>query len=141
VIEADEAIKNEDGEVVAVHCRIIEGTVGNDPADGIKPKGVVHWVSASKGIPAEIRLYDRLFTEPEPGSGGVDFMEHVNRDSLKVLQGCLVEPGLVTAVAEQNIQFEREGYFVADRFDHSSDKLVFNKTIGLRDTWAKLENS
>jgi glutaminyl-tRNA synthetase len=141
VIEADEVEKNAAGEIIAVHARIIEGTVGNDPADGIKPKGVIHWVSASRGIPAEIRLYDRLFTEPTPGAGGVDFMEHVNRESFQVMSNCLIEPGMAAAVAEQNFQFEREGYFVADRYDHSADKLVFNKTIGLRDTWAKVENS
>ncbi len=141
VIEADGVEKNDAGEIVAVHARIIEDTVGNDPADGIKPKGVIHWVSASKGIPVEIRLYDRLFTEPTPGAGGVDFMTQVNQDSLQVMTDCLIEPGMANALAEQNFQFEREGYFVADRFDHSADKLVFNKTIGLRDTWARAENS
>ncbi len=141
VIEADAVEKNDAGEIVAVHARVIEGTVGNDPADGIKAKGVIHWVSAGMGIAVEIRLYDRLFTAPNPGAGGIDFMAQINPESLQVLGNCLIEPGMATAVAEQNFQFEREGYFVADRFDHSADNLVFNKTIGLRDTWAKVGNS
>ena len=141
VIEADAVEKNDAGEIVAVHARVIEGTVGSDPADGIKAKGVIHWVSAGMAIAVEIRLYDRLFTAPNPGAGGIDFMAQINPESLQVLGNCLIEPGMATAVAEQNFQFEREGYFVADRFDHSADNLVFNKTIGLRDTWAKVGNS
>jgi glutaminyl-tRNA synthetase len=140
VIEADSVERDEAGEISAVLCRVIEGTVGNNPADGVKPKGVVHWVSASEAVEAELRLYDRLFTIEAPDKGGAEFMEHINPQSLIVKTNCLVEPGLVQAQPEQNYQFEREGYFVADRHDHSADRLVFNKTIGLRDTWANTGN-
>ena len=122
-------------------CRIIEGTLGKDPADGLKPKGVIHWVSASEGVRAELRLYDRLFTHESPDKGGEEFLEQINPESLVVKTHCLVEPGLTAALPEQNFQFEREGYFVAERHDHSSDHLVFNKTIGLRDSWAKKESA
>ena len=141
VIEAEAAVKNANGEIVEVHARIIEDTVGRDPADGVKPRGVIHWVSASHGVEAELRLYDRLFTEESPGQGVENFLEHLNRDSLVVKTGCMVEPGLATASAEQSFQFEREGYFVADRYDHGPERPVFNKTIGLRDSWTRREGA
>ena len=140
VIEADSVERDDSGEISAVYCRVIEGTLGNDPADGVKPKGVVHWVSASEGVAVELRLYDRLFTHEAPDKGGADFMEHLNPQSLLVKKDCLAEPGLLQAEPEQIFQFEREGYFVADRYDHSADQPVFNKTIGLRDTWARTGN-
>jgi glutaminyl-tRNA synthetase len=140
VIEADEVIHNEAGTIEAVMCRVIEDTVGQDPADGVKPKGVIHWVSASEGVQVELRLYDRLFTCEAPDRGGEDFTQHLNPESLVVKTDCMMEPGLAQAVPEQNFQFEREGYFVADRHDHSEQRPVFNKTIGLRDTWARTEN-
>jgi len=140
VIEADSVVKDADGEIIEVHCRYIENTVGNDPQDGVKPKGVIQWVSATKGKRAELRLYDRLFNHEAPDRGGDNFLTHLNPDSLQVIKDCWVEPGLVDAVPEQRFQFEREGYFVADRHDHSAGKkAVFNRTIGLRDTWAKME--
>ena len=140
VIEADAAVKNADGEIIEVQARIIEDTVGNDPADGVKPKGVIHWVSASQGVPVELRLYDRLFTEESPGKGVDDFLQHLNADSLLIKMDCVAEPALANAKPEQSFQFEREGYFVADRHDHSPEKPVFNRTIGLRDTWARAED-
>lgn len=137
VIEAEEVVLGADGEIESVLCKVIEGTVGNDPADGVKPKGVIHWVAAATAVTAEVRLYDRLFNVESPGQGGVDFLQHVNPESLVVSTQCLLEPGLAQAQPEQGFQFEREGYFVADRFDHSAQRPVFNKTIGLRDTWAR----
>ncbi|MCX2981658.1 glutamine--tRNA ligase/YqeY domain fusion protein [Halieaceae bacterium IMCC14734] len=136
IIEAVEAIKDSEGNIVKVHCRMIEDTFGKDPADGVKAKGVIHWVAAHGGQRAELRIYDRLFNHEAPDKGSDDLMSYINPESLLVKQGCWIEPGLVDAAPESHFQFEREGYFVADRYDHSSDTPVFNLTIGLRDTWA-----
>ena len=136
VIEADKAIKDQQGNIVEIHARTIANTLGHNPEDGIKPKGVIHWVSATRGKQAVVRLYDRLFNHESPDKGDNEFMDHINPTSLAVVEQAWIEPSLAEAVPEQSFQFEREGYFVADRFDHSADKPVFNKTIGLRDTWA-----
>jgi glutaminyl-tRNA synthetase len=135
VIEADEAVKDADGRVIEVKARVIGDTVGRDPQDGVKPKGVIHWVSASEGRRAEVRLYDRLFNHPEPDKAEGDFLDHINPDSLQIITDAWVEPALVEAAPEQGFQFEREGYFVADRWSHSAATPVFNRTIGLRDSW------
>jgi glutaminyl-tRNA synthetase len=139
VVEAEHVEKDAAGDVVAVHCRVVEDTLGKDPADGTRPKGVIHWVSAEYGVQAELRLYDRLFSVEVPGAGDVDFMEHLNERSLTVVQDAVIEPGLRLAEPEQGFQFEREGYFVADRHDHSAQRPVFNRTIGLRDSWQGTE--
>ena len=123
--------------MVEVHASIIPHTIGNDPADGVKPKGVIQWVSASRGRQATVRLYDRLFNHEAPDKGDRDFLQHVNPDSLRVVERAWIEPSLVQALPEQGFQFEREGYFVADRYDHSEESPVFNRTIGLRDSWAE----
>ncbi|MEC9144730.1 MAG: glutamine--tRNA ligase/YqeY domain fusion protein [Pseudomonadota bacterium] len=134
VIEAERCDVDADGEVTAVYASIVPQTLGEDPDDGIKAKGVIHWVDAATGISAEIRSYDRLFTVEDPSKA--DNMDDViNRTSLVVGQA-IVEASLASAVPEDRFQFEREGYYVADRFDHASDKPVFNRVIGLRDTWA-----
>jgi glutaminyl-tRNA synthetase len=135
VIEADEVVKDALGNVCEVHAHTIADTLGENPADGIKPKGVIHWVSASHGKCAEVRLYERLFNHEAPDKGDNAFMDHINPDSLEVIESAWIEPSLTAARPEQGFQFEREGYFVADRYDHSPDKPVFNRTIGLRDTW------
>ncbi|MGI9273363.1 MAG: glutamine--tRNA ligase/YqeY domain fusion protein [Endozoicomonas sp.] len=135
VIKADEVIKDENGEITEIHCSYVPGTVGENPPEGIRPRGVIHWVSASHGKQAELRMYDRLFTHEAPDKGDNDFMDHINPDSLTVQQAW-IEPELAAAAPEQGFQFEREGYFVADRHDHSAGKPVFNLTIGLKDTWA-----
>jgi glutaminyl-tRNA synthetase len=137
VIEADSVIKNEAGEVVEIHAHTVPGTLGNDPEDGVKPKGVIHWVSASHGRSATVRLYDRLFNHEAPDKGDQEFLAHLNPASLDVVEQAWIEPGLAGLAPEQNVQFEREGYFVADRYDHNSEQPVFNKTIGLRDTWSQ----
>jgi glutaminyl-tRNA synthetase len=139
VIEAERVEKDADGEITAVHCRVIDGTLGKDPADGVKPRGVIHWVSAEHGVPAELRIYDRLFRAEQPGSGVVDFMDDLNDASLSVVRDAVIEPSAAVATAEQVFQFEREGYFVADRHDHSAEHPVFNRTIELRDSWPKQE--
>jgi glutaminyl-tRNA synthetase len=135
VVEADEAIRNDAGEIVEVRARIIPNTLGTDPEDGIKPKGVVHWVSASAGKRATVRVYDRLFNDASPDKGDGELIDSVNPDSLSVIEGAWIEPSLTAAIPEQNFQFEREGYFVADRYEHTAESPVFNMTIGLRDTW------
>jgi len=136
VLQADDYSKDEAGNVVQVNATLIPNTLGADPEDGNKPKGVVHWVSASKGKQATVRVYDRLFNHEAPDRGEADFMQHVNPDSFSVIENCWIEPGLADAAVETRFQFEREGYFVADRYDHSCEQPVFNKTIGLRDTWS-----
>ena len=137
VIEADEVVKDEDGNILAVHAHVVPDTLGENPADGIKPKGVIQWVSASHGRQAQVRLYDRLFNDEAPDKGDKNFLEHINPDSLRVVDGAWIEPALAEARPEEGFQFEREGYFVADRYEHTPEAPVFNKTIGLRDTWSE----
>ncbi|MEC6814038.1 glutamine--tRNA ligase [Photobacterium toruni] len=136
VIQAERIEKDAEGNITTIYCTYDKDTLGKNPADGRKVKGVIHWVSAQAGIPAEIRLYDRLFTVPNPGAAD-DFVSVINPESLTVLNG-FVEPSLVTAEAEKAYQFERMGYFCADNKDSSAAHLVFNRTVGLRDTWAKI---
>lgn len=136
VIKAERIEKDEDGKVTTIFCSYDAETLGKNPADGRKVKGVIHWVSAEKGVPAEIRVYDRLFTVANPAAAD-DFKATINPDSLSVVEG-VVEPSLANAEAEKGFQFERTGYFCVDSKDSSSDKLVFNRTVGLRDTWAKI---
>lgn len=136
VIQAERIEKDAEGNITTIYCTYDKDTLGKNPADGRKVKGVIHWVSAEAGIAAEIRLYDRLFTVPNPGAAD-DFVSVINPESLTVLHG-FIEPSLVTAEAEKAYQFERIGYFCADNKDSSADHLVFNRTVGLRDTWAKI---
>lgn len=141
VIEAHDVVKDAEGNVLEVHARTIADTIGNDPADGVKPKGVIQWVSASAGKQATVRLYDRLFTHASPDKGDRDFQEYINPASLRVVEAAWVEPSLLQALPEQHFQFEREGYFVADRYQHSEAAPVFNMTIGLRDSWGQQEGA
>ena len=137
VIEADEAIKDQDGNIVEVLARVIEDTVGKDPADGVKPKGVIHWVDAQDNVDCEVRLYDRLFNDAAPDAGGKDFMQSLNPNSLEILTGCKAEKGLAQSDTDARFQFEREGYFIQDSRYSKPEALVYNRVIGLRDTWAK----
>ena len=132
VIKCDEVIKDANGEVVELKCSIDPETLGKNP-EGRKVKGVVHWVSAEKGIAAEVRIYDRLFTEAAPDADD-DFLAHLNPNSLTVLQA-VIEPALAQAKAEDRFQFEREGYFVADQYDHTTEKPVFNRILDLKDSF------
>ena len=132
VIKCDDVIKDENGEVVELKCSIDPETLGKNP-EGRKVKGVIHWVSATKGVPAEVRIYDRLFTESDPEVGD-DFLANLNPESLKVVQA-VIEPALAQAQPEDRFQFEREGYFVADQYDHSSEKPVFNRILDLKDSF------
>ncbi len=136
VIKAERIEKDADGNITTIFCSYDADTLGKNPADGRKVKGVIHWVSASKGLSAEIRLYDRLFTVANPAAAD-DFAATINPESLQVQNG-VVEPSLKEAKPEAGFQFERTGYFCADSKDSTADKLVFNRTVGLRDTWAKI---
>ena len=111
------------------------GTLGEDPADGVKPKGVIQWLHAATARRATIRRYDRLFAHPAPDRDE-DFLQHLNPDSLAVVGDALVEPAVVEAGREERFQFERLGYFVTDRHGHGPDAPLFNETIGLRDRWS-----
>ena len=135
VIRADGVVKDADGEIVEVHASLVENTVGQNPPEGAKPRGVIHWVSATLGKRTTVNIYDRLFLHESPGAGVEDLLQHLNPASLRVLDNCWAEPTLVQAQPEQGFQFEREGYFVADRHLHSAANPVFNKTIGLKETW------
>ena len=139
VIEADEVIKDAEGNIIEVRARVIEDTVGKDPADGVKAKGVIHWVSARDNLDCEVRLYDRLFSDPAPDAGDKNFLEFMNPHSLQILHGCKGEIGLAQATVEERYQFEREGYFILDSGYSSAGKPVFNRVIGLKDTWGKAE--
>ncbi|NMP32696.1 glutamine--tRNA ligase [Thalassotalea sp. M1531] len=135
VVTATRCDKDADGNITTVYCTYDPNTLGKNPEDGTKPKGVIHWVSAEQSVDAEIRLYDRLFTVPNPAAEP-DFHSVINPDSLVVINTAKVEPYLVNAKPEVAFQFERQGYFCLD--NKPSDKLVFNRTVGLRDTWAKI---
>ncbi|MGL4454705.1 MAG: glutamine--tRNA ligase [Plesiomonas sp.] len=139
VIKAERVEKDDADNITTIFCTYDAQTLGKDPADGRKVKGVIHWVSADKGVPAEIRLYDRLFSIANPAAAE-DFLSTINPDNLIIRQG-IVEPSLVNAPVEHAFQFEREGYFCADNKDSSPERLVFNRTVSLRDTWAKQDNA
>jgi glutaminyl-tRNA synthetase len=135
-VSIDEDVKT--GEVVEVHCTYDPATRNGPPPDGHKVEGVIHWVSANHSIPAEVRLYDRLFQVPEPMAKEDDFAKYLNPGSLETLSSCRVEPGLLGAGPGSGYQFERLGYFCADAIDSSEKALVFNRIVTLRDTWAKI---
>jgi len=139
VVTAVRCDKDEAGNVTTVYCTYDPETLGKNPTDGTKPKGVIHWVSAEQSLDAEIRLYDRLFTIANPAAAE-DFNSVINPESLIVNTKAKVEPSLADSLPEQAFQFERQGYFCRDNSEESmnGDALVFNKTVGLRDTWAKI---
>ena len=140
IIKAESVVKDENGEIIEIHCTYDEESKSGSGTEASmrKVKGTLHWVSAKHAVKAEVRIYDRLFTHEAPDAEkDVDFMEHLNTDSLKVIEG-YVEPGLKNAKVEDRFQFQRLGYFCVDR-ESTAEKLVFNKTVGLRDTWAKLK--
>jgi glutaminyl-tRNA synthetase len=132
-------VKDERGEAVEVHCTYDPATRGGNAPDGRKVKATIHWVSAAHAIEAEVRLYDKLFTKPNPNEveEGQDFTANLNPNSLEVLRGCKLEPSLAGAAVGSRYQFERLGYFCVD-LDSASGKLVFNRTVALKDTWAKM---
>jgi glutaminyl-tRNA synthetase len=136
-ITCREAVKDAAGNITELRCSYDPATRGGDAPDGRKVKGTIHWVSAAHAIPAEVRLYDHLFTEPVPGAGG-DVLDDLNPDSLTVLETCRLEPSLAEATMGAPLQFERQGYFCPDP-DSTPKRPVFNRTVALRDTWAKIQ--
>ena len=138
VIECTGATRDASGKIVEVQATLIPDTKSGTPgSDAVKVKGVITWVAVADGLPVEVRIYDRLFLEAQPDAGGKDFIEGLNPNSLKVVTA-FVEPSLVSAKADDKFQFERHGYFVADRVDHvQATKPVFNLAVGLKDSWAK----
>jgi len=141
-IRCTSAIKNANGEIIELHCNYDPATKGGDALDGRTVKSTLHWVSAAHALPAEVRLYENLFTKENPDDvpEGEDFTSTLNPNSLEVLTDCRVEPSLKGAEPLSRYQFERLGYFCVDP-DSSADKLVFNRTVTLRDEWAKIQKS
>ena len=139
-ITCTDVIKDENGEIIELRCTYDPETRGGDAPDGRKVKGTLHWVSAGQAIPAEVRLYDRLFSKENPDDvePGEDFLSNLNPDSLEELTGCVVEPTLAGAEPGYRLQFERQGYFCVDT-DSGEGRLIFNRTVALRDTWAKIQ--
>jgi glutaminyl-tRNA synthetase len=138
IVRCDDFIKNEAGEVVEVHCSYIENSKSGQDTSGIAVKGTIHWVSEAHAVPAEIRLYDRLFKVEDPSREDGDFKDYINPDSLQTITA-FVEPSLANATLSTHYQFLRKGYYCLDQ-DSTAEKLVFNRTVGLRDTWAKEVN-
>ncbi|WP_446012054.1 glutamine--tRNA ligase/YqeY domain fusion protein [Candidatus Electrothrix sp.] len=140
LITCDKAIKDENGEVVELHCTYDPETKGGSAPDGRKVKGTIHWVSAKHGIPAEVRLYDRLFSVESPDADKEkDFKEFINPDSCQVLENSILEPSLAKLSVDDRVQFERQGYFCLDSKESQPGRPVFNRIVTLRDSWAKMQ--
>ncbi|MDY6913818.1 MAG: glutamine--tRNA ligase/YqeY domain fusion protein [Planctomycetota bacterium] len=139
-ITCKDVVKNDKGEIVELHCTYDPATRGGDAPDGRKVKATLHWVSAEHALAAEVRLYDHLFTKENPNdvADGADWKDNLNPNSLEVLTNCKVEPSLADAAHGSRYQFERQGYFCVDT-DSSYKKLIFNRTVSLRDTWARIQ--
>ena len=140
IVKCTGCVKDENGEIREVHCTYDPETRGGTAPDGRRIKGTIHWVSAKHAIKAEVRLYDRLFVKPTPESGNESFLDCLNPDSLTVLEDCYLEPSLSNVALGERFQFERLGYFCTD-LESTPEKLVFNRTVPLRDSWAKLEKN
>ena len=137
VVECTGCTRDAEGRVAEVQARLVPDTKSGTPgADAVKVKGVITWVGAHDALPAEVRLYERLFTDEQPDAGGRDFKAGLNPHSKRVV-AAWVEPSLATAQAEDRFQLERHGYFVADRIEHAGGRLVFNRTATLKDSFAK----
>jgi glutaminyl-tRNA synthetase len=133
-----EVVKDADGRIVELRCTHDPATRGGDAPDGRRPKATLHWLSVAHAVPAEVRLYGHLFSSPYPGADGADIFADVDPGSETVLRGCFVEPALADLPAGETVQFERLGYFCPDP-DTAPGALVFNRTVTLKDTWAKLQ--
>ncbi len=141
-IKCEKVVKDEKtGEILELHCTYDPESKGGNSPDGRKIKGTLHWVSAGHAIDAEVRLYDTLFTEPNPGEDceGVDYKDYINPDSLQVLRSCKLEPSLANAAPGSRYQFLRMGYFCLDSADSTEDKPVYNRIVALKDSWAKIQ--
>ena len=140
--KCEEVIKDDTGKIVELRCTYDPATKGGQAPDGRKVKGTIHWVSAQHALSAEVRLYDHLCKTPNPDDvpAGQTWLDSLNPESLDTLTDCRVEPSLKDAAPEDRFQFERLGYFCVDAKDSPAGKLVFNRTVSLRDTWAKVKN-
>lgn len=140
IIHCDDFVKDDaTGEVTEIRCTYDPETKSGEDNTGKKVKGTIHWVSVPHAVAAEVRLYDRLFSDPDPtGHEDQDFKEFINPDSLQIIERAYVEPSLREAQPEDRFQFMRKGYYCVDR-DSTEDKLIFNQTVTLRDTWAKVQ--
>ena len=138
-VKCTDVVKDATGNIIEIHCTYDPATRGGNSPDGRKVKSTIHWVSAEQAVDAEVRLYDTLFTKENPNDvpEGQDFTVNLNQKSLEVLHHCKLEPSLRGATPGSRYQFERLGYFAVDH-DTTNDKLVFNRTVGLRDTYAKV---
>jgi glutaminyl-tRNA synthetase len=136
IVKCESFVKDADGNVTEIHCTYIPESRSSNDTSGISVKGTIHWVNAANAIPAEVRLYDRLFTVENPLGEEGDFKDTINPNSLQVLTNAFVEPSLKEATLESRYQFIRKGYFCLDK-DTTPDKLVFNRTVTLKDAWAK----
>jgi glutaminyl-tRNA synthetase len=140
-LTCQDVVRDADGRVCELLCTYDPASRGGSAPDGRKVKGTIHWVEASNAVTATVRLYDRLFKSENPDDclEGQDFISNLNPDSLTVLDDCKLEPALAELPPESRVQFERVGYFCSDRYDHQPGKPVFNRTVSLKDTWAKIE--
>jgi glutaminyl-tRNA synthetase len=137
IIQCNEVIKDAKGNITQLNCTYIENSKSGEDVSGLKVKGVIHWVSVAQAVEAEVRLYDRLFTDEDPdGHEDKDFKEFINPHSLTVIPNAKLEPSIANLPAGERVQFQRLGYFCVDT-DSTKEKLVFNRTVGLRDSWAK----
>jgi len=139
-ITCTDVIKDSDGTITELRCTYDPETRGGNAPDGRKVKGTIHWVSAAHALDAEVRLFEPLFTKADPGAASGDFLNDLNPDSLQVLSGCKLEPNLADLELGETVQFERQGYFCLDT-ESTPDAPVFNRTIGLRDSWAKAQKN
>ncbi len=135
IIQHTDHVLDEQGEVSEIHCEFIPNTIGQSPPEGIKCRTAIHWVSCEEGVDAEVRLYDRLFTEEIPDNAEGGYLECLNSESLSIVTNAKVEPSLAAMAAGERCQFDRLGYFCADSKDHDSSKPVFNRIVTLRDSW------
>ncbi|MFK7756195.1 MAG: glutamine--tRNA ligase/YqeY domain fusion protein [Flavobacteriales bacterium] len=140
IIQANDYVTDDSGEVTEIHCTYFPESKSGEDTSGIKAKGVIHWVSTEHAVDVEVRQYDRLFSDESPDKGdGKEFMDYLNQDSLQIIENCKAEPHLKSAKAGDKFQFQRLGYFCVDSKYTTSEKLVFNRTVPLRDSWAKLQ--
>ncbi|MDA8413923.1 MAG: glutamine--tRNA ligase/YqeY domain fusion protein [Desulfobacteraceae bacterium] len=137
IVRCTGVVRDDNGTVIEVHCQYDPASRGGSASDGRKIKGTIHWVSASNAQDAEVRLFDRLFTDPNPDRGGIDYKQFLNPDSVVTLTSAKVEAGLATVDSETRLQFERQGYFRLDPRDSLPDRLVFNRIVTLKDAWTK----
>ena len=137
IIQCDEVIKDAEGNIIQLNCSYIPNSKSGSDTSGINVKGTLHWVNVATAVPMEVRLYDRLFTEENVGAAEGDFKEYINKDSLQVLPVAYAEPSLAEATLNERYQFIRKGYFCLDK-ESTKEKLVFNRTVTLKDTWAKV---